>query len=420
MKRTALISVQSWCFAITLAMAITLSRVVIAQLGNYPIVVLGDGAGPYYRLGESGGVTASDASSLGENGTYSAGGLAYSQPSLLIGESDGAVLITGAGVVGPHTADPASYTIEGWFRATAASIPSQTLVARVNTAGVWVQMLAIDDGGAPGFHPTFVQWVRNPDSTQNGVHGTTTVLPNVTYHVVGTFAANGQMRLYVDGLAEGAPVSVASAFHGDHWQIGLAPPVNDGWSAFLGFVDEVAFYGQALSPDLVLNHYYLGTGQPTLTATATNTPTSTPTPTPTLAYADSNITFASSSATADSQTFLGISLSSNGVRITGIASLDFSIKGLGNYPFAGTFGCSDIRDCSGLSGLQFTQPDAYSGHLVLVGNGTTLPDGNILSCVIRTHGSGCHSVGPPVSFPIAASSPPELVGMSRSLLILRG
>ena len=81
-------------------------------------MILGDGAGPYYRLNEASGTTAFDSSAAGIDGTYvSTGQLTYSQPALPPLQHDPAILVSGAGVQLPTTASPVTETIEGWFRA---------------------------------------------------------------------------------------------------------------------------------------------------------------------------------------------------------------------------------------------------------------------------------------------------------------
>src|SRR5437016_801123 len=83
---------------------------------DYRGIVLGDGAGPYYRLNESGGLTVIDASATGRDAAYVVHGqLAYLQPSLLVGGDDPAVFVSHGGVQLPRTATSTTETVEGWF-----------------------------------------------------------------------------------------------------------------------------------------------------------------------------------------------------------------------------------------------------------------------------------------------------------------
>jgi len=231
----------------------------------YVTTVLSDGAGPYYRLGESDGTVALDASALGENGTYTSGGIAYGAPSLLFADGDSSVFAdagfgTPAGVVAPASSDPSDYSIEGWFQPVRSGSVPQALIVRVNGDGAWTQMLTIQGGH-------FVHFVASPPATEYSVRGATTIELGGTYHVVGTFTANGEMRLYVNGVEDGVAVSVGPPTHGDHWQVGLAPSISgqQGWDNFDGLMDDIAFYGYVLTPDQILNHYRLATGQPSVT-----------------------------------------------------------------------------------------------------------------------------------------------------------
>ena len=86
--------------------------------------------------------------------------------------------------------------------------------------------------------------------------GTTTVVPNSTYHVVVSLDMTGNtsvVRLYVNGVQEAALTRSGTPVNADHWQVGLQG--GGGLGDFAGVMDEVAFYDTILSPAQVANHY---------------------------------------------------------------------------------------------------------------------------------------------------------------------
>lgn len=77
--------------------------------------------------------------------------------------------------------------------------------------------------------------------TLNTVTGTTTVVAGETYHVAGVYTSGGQMRLFVDGVEEGTPRTIGTAWLlGDRYVLGantIGHPSS--FPAFLGTIDEV-------------------------------------------------------------------------------------------------------------------------------------------------------------------------------------
>jgi hypothetical protein len=246
---------------------------------DYRGIVLGDGAGPYYRLNETGGTTAFDSSANGINGTYvSPGRVSYRQSGLLPLGTDPAVLVSGTGVVLPATTSPITETIEGWFRPTAA-VDADALIVRVDDNGAWQRMLWITAGWPARNRFAYSFFIAG---TQYNVVGTTTAVPNRTYYVAVSLSMAGDrstVRLYVDGVQEatldvrGTPINAA------RWQIGL-----EGGGAlrdFVGVLDEIAFYNAILSSAQVSNHYAAGGPLPTPPPLPTSTPKPTSLVTPT-------------------------------------------------------------------------------------------------------------------------------------------
>ncbi len=250
--------------------------------GVYSVVVLSDGAGPYYKLEELAGRTAVDASPLGLHGSYTAGwcppacppdDVVFGQTGLPPGDPGHSAFMVGSGVTAPVTASTQSYTIEGWFRPT-GSVAPRALIGRLDATDNWVHVLLINSSSK-------FQFIVNGTVT-GSVVGTTTVMPDTTYHVVATLEANGRIRLYINGMEEGVSALVTTPISGTYWQAGIAG--SGGGSPFYGHMDELAFYPTALSASQVWSHYTVGNPTPTLTATRAPTRTRTPTLSPVPTY----------------------------------------------------------------------------------------------------------------------------------------
>lgn len=231
--------------------------------GGYPDIVLASGPRGYWRLGELSGATAADAASLAgapqngaQPGTY-VGGYTLGQPGALIGDSNPATAFDGSsGLVQVSDGyQPTSYTIELWARPD--TLRTQSLFVRTSGAGPLNQysheLLMYDAGGGVYrfAHYSF-------DGAAKDTRGTSAVSTGVWYHIVGTFTQNGDMRVYVNGLAEGTATGVGTPWNGgDRYLIGSeVGAANFGVrSYFDGLIDEVAFYDRALAPAEILAHY---------------------------------------------------------------------------------------------------------------------------------------------------------------------
>ena len=81
-------------------------------------------------------------------------------------------------------------------------------------------------------------------------HENLTVEPGKWYHVCGTAASDGEMKLYVDGQEEGTPIDIGGMRQGmDRWFIGTA--TGDGMGFFEGNIAEVRLWNFARPEDEV-------------------------------------------------------------------------------------------------------------------------------------------------------------------------
>jgi hypothetical protein len=213
----------------------------------------------YWRLGDTSGTSAVDASGNGHTGTYT-GGFTLNQRSLCEAALDnGATLFNGSTgyVTIPDSAafDVTTMSVEAWIKTSYTALRQQ-IISRDNGSTnrqFQFRILADGDTSLVGylqfgiFCPTFVSFTA-PVKIADGV----------PHHVVATY--NGAfVDIYVDGVrvlhtAETRTINTVN--------LALMIGAVTGPSAFFnGTIDEVAFYGYALSPAQVRARYQAGSGQ---------------------------------------------------------------------------------------------------------------------------------------------------------------
>jgi uncharacterized repeat protein (TIGR01451 family) len=154
-------------------------------------------------------------------------------------------------IVISDTVDPARYAIEVWVYPT--NVTTSSIILRTDsvsgTAYYHSHMLGIE--GDKFFHAV-------DDGTERRVVGTTTVLPNQWYHVVGTAQSGGDIELYVNGVREGQLSGIDTLWTGgDEYRLGSSYGMS-GTSFFAGRLDEVAVYTRTLSSGEIRDHYLRG------------------------------------------------------------------------------------------------------------------------------------------------------------------
>ena len=216
-------------------------------------------AGPdfYWRLNESGGPVAADATSNDNRGIYS-GSLTYGQPGAVTGTSDKSV---------------------GFLsNTTFLSSASNFVPAFTYTEEIWFKTNTIRGGKLLGFGSSQSQPSTNIDrnltmtnagkirfgvlngATQVVVESPLSYNNNAWHHAAATQSAEG-MRLYVDGVLVGSdPNKISSSFTG-YWRVGhdtvWAGSTNTN---FVGQLDEVATYPRALTLQEIKSRYRKGGG----------------------------------------------------------------------------------------------------------------------------------------------------------------
>jgi RHS repeat-associated protein len=238
----------------------------VLPLPSYATVVSESSPVGYWRLGETAGTVAADASGWGRAGTYQ-NDPALGRPGLLAGDPDPAVGLTralgGLGLPVENYVDlPAlplantSFTVEAWIAPETSppdsqvvfgsddALPSQALALRVRADGRLTLAYGLDELTAP------------PGTVAFGA----------TSHVVAAYdAATDTSTLSVDGtqVASGPQGPFAAA--GASFAVGRLNATTP--ETFVGVIDEVSVYDRALPPDERALHRQAGTkSSPTYTA----------------------------------------------------------------------------------------------------------------------------------------------------------
>jgi hypothetical protein len=217
--------------------------------------VLADSPYDYWRLDETAGTTVT--AEVGPTGLYEG------TPTLGVAGIAGAGGNTAVNFDGVDDlarisdgTQPTSYSIELWTKLdVAVDTGYRNLIYRTaaNEAGSFSHILQVVNGKF--VHYTF-------DGAARTVTGTTTVVPDTWYHVVGTFqpgaAGAARMGIWVNGVEEMAFTGVLNNpwNGGDRWVLGR----NHGGTPlhFDGTLDEVAIYNTTLSQSQIQAHYLAG------------------------------------------------------------------------------------------------------------------------------------------------------------------
>jgi hypothetical protein len=211
----------------------------------------------HWRLDETSGTTAADATGNGFNGTYF-GSVSRGAPGVA---GSGAVTFNGTNaLVASATSIPAqpTFSVEAWFRTTTQR--GGKLVGFGNsqsgTSSNYDRHVYMTDAGRlvfgvfAGSYPGSVQSIQSTGSYNDGNW----------HHVVGTLGRGG-MTLFVDGAAVGTNPTALASFYNGYWRVG-GDNLN-GWPArptssyFNGVIDEVAVYDYALTAGQAADRFAL-------------------------------------------------------------------------------------------------------------------------------------------------------------------
>ena len=207
----------------------------------------------YWRLGETAGTVAADASPVGSPGGYR-GSTVRGVPGVLDEIPDTAVRFgaTNAIVSSANTwTNPTVYSQEAWFKTSTTSGGKimgfgnrQTGTSTSYDRHVYMQ----DDGKLVfGTYTGATNTITTPAAYNDGLW----------HHVVATQGSDG-MKLYVDGALAGTHPQTGAENYTGYWRVGGDTTWGSSSAWFDGVIDEYAVYDAVLTPATVSQHYVLG------------------------------------------------------------------------------------------------------------------------------------------------------------------
>ena len=238
----------------TISHDVTVLPVLPAPLDAYGAAVYGSNPDLYWRLDESTGTTAVDASSSGNDGTYRSG-VTLGQPGAIAGTSDTAASFDGvSGLLSSNASiqGPTTYTESLWFKTTTTN--GGKLIGFGNAAtglsSNYDRHVYMETSG----QLTFGTWTGQANTTTSPA----SYNDGQWHYMVATQSSDG-MKLYVDGALVGTNAQTAAQSYVGYWRVGS----DTTWGPqpyFAGTIDEVAVYNTvALPPQTIENLYTLGT-----------------------------------------------------------------------------------------------------------------------------------------------------------------
>ncbi|MBL9167790.1 MAG: hypothetical protein JNN07_08615 [Verrucomicrobiales bacterium] len=248
--------------ALSAALVLTFTTSVVSAAVTYSDAVLADQPVAYWRFND--GLTvpvpdlAANLGSLGAAATGSYNGANHPAPGALGKGTDTAASVSGGTHVGipfQESLNPnGPFTAEGWFKPGTVITDPAVLTCAMSSG----DFLAPRAGwliyqGSGGFN--FRLYNQNGLNTSASVTGGGPLSLNTWYHVVAVYDG-AEAILYVNGEEVGRQaVSGYVAGLAGSFVVGMRADNGFGWN---GTADEVAFYGAALTPEQISNHYANG------------------------------------------------------------------------------------------------------------------------------------------------------------------
>ncbi|MGH2356778.1 MAG: LamG-like jellyroll fold domain-containing protein, partial [Candidatus Limnocylindria bacterium] len=217
---------------------------------TYVSRVLANSPAAYWRLGESSGTSAADASPGGITGTYN-GSLTLGATGAVAGDSNTAVSVNGgylsASGTGLLNVTGSALSVEGWVKGSSQGTHKYIVSKSDNNGTVGYSLYT----GATGTLSFFVH-----TSGSGLVLATAASSPwdNQWHHVVGTYDG-AFVRLYVDGVRVASQAATGTITSSASVALNLGR-YNGGGLAFSGSLDEFAVLPSALSEaDIIARPY---------------------------------------------------------------------------------------------------------------------------------------------------------------------
>jgi RHS repeat-associated protein len=219
----------------------------------------------YWRLGESSGTSAADASGGGHPGTYT-GTPTLGVSGALAGDGNTGVTFNGSTqyVAGGDLSveEGSTFTIEAWAKTT-ASTTGMMIAGEGNTAAMSNAFAGLQTDATSGSHVRFL--VVDDSGTTSSITGSATINDGAWHHIVGV--RNGSsFKVYIDGKLDTSGTRTPGTVTLNTSSIG-ARKRNGVTGYFAGSVDEVALYTSVLTANQINAHYQTGANLPAVVAT---------------------------------------------------------------------------------------------------------------------------------------------------------
>lgn len=222
---------------------------------SYGAKVYDDSPDLYWRLDETSGTSAKDASPNGNGGMFS-GGYTLGQPGGVQGTPGTSVKFDGRrGTLASESrfSDPMTYSEELWFKTTTTS--GGKLIgfgdAQSGNSSNYDRHVYMENSG----QLTFGVWT----GTANTITSPKSYNDGTWHYLVATQSSDG-MALYVDGSLVGTNPQTDAQNYSGYWRVGGDTSWAGSSNYFNGSIDEVAVYSQALSQATITSHYGAGGG----------------------------------------------------------------------------------------------------------------------------------------------------------------
>ena len=232
---------------------------------GYMKVVLDDEPLVYWRLGESGGTTAQDATDYDRDGTHVGNGITLGQPGALLTTD------TAYGFDGTHDyvedADAAGYlhgltalSVEAWVKSNVTNVDSGIFTADDGNGNFRTSLIRYDKVGFASKRDEVIQIVLGDSDDYGYLIAESSAFMQTTswQHLVMTWALGSDIKLFINGQED---IGLYRTSREGGVTLGvLARGLRLGWSSFKwDGLDEFAIYGRALEPEERREHYNAAT-----------------------------------------------------------------------------------------------------------------------------------------------------------------
>ncbi len=251
----------------------TADRAFASGSAAFDDLFINDGLKGYWKLDETSGTTAADASGYGNTGTLtnSPTWATTSLPPLNFNNPSAVTFATNKYITAPApaTATNTDFTACGWMKLS--SLTGHHTIVSIDGTSISGFFLKKDSSGPFSFQ---MHSADNTGSTLYYVTGTTSPSTGIWYHVCGVFDGS-TMSLYVNGTSEGTPAAVSAT-----WTATGATIIGASlWGGARGdyasaTIDEVRIYDRTLTAaeiNSLANGYQPGTFATTQTLSGSPT-----------------------------------------------------------------------------------------------------------------------------------------------------